>query len=128
MSEYIERGALMDKIGERLAYLREKNDYDHEFTDGYEECYCEVEEAPAADVAPIQRWIKCEDRLPEMEENVLMRFNNNTAVGFILEIDEHSALWCAYIDDGFYEYCDDEPLYWMPLPEPPKMDGGNGDE
>lgn len=55
MREYIERGALMDKIGERLAYLREKNgDYDH-FTDGYEECYCEVEEARAADVVEVRR-------------------------------------------------------------------------
>lgn len=54
MSDYIERGALMDKIGERLAYLRDKNgDYDP-YTDGYEECYCEVEEAPAADVAPVR--------------------------------------------------------------------------
>lgn len=53
MSEYIERGALMDKIGERLAYLREKNGNYDPYTDGYEECYCEVEEAPAADVAPV---------------------------------------------------------------------------
>ena len=54
MSEYIERGALMDKIGERLAYLREKNGNYDPYTDGYEECYCEVEEAPAADVVPVK--------------------------------------------------------------------------
>lgn len=54
MSDYIERGTLMDKIGERLAYLRKKNgNYDH-YTDGYEECYCEAEEALAADVAPVR--------------------------------------------------------------------------
>lgn len=54
MSDYIERDALMDKIGERLAYLRKENgDYDH-YTDGYEECYCKVEDAPAADVVPVK--------------------------------------------------------------------------
>lgn len=123
MSDYIERDAV----------LRHYKDVDKSLVDSLSHAILKaltvhVEDLPAADVAPIQRWIKCEDRLPEMEENVLMRFNNNTAVGFILEIDEHSALWCAYINDGFYEYCNDEPLYWMPLPKPPKMDGGNGDE
>ena len=54
MSEYIERGALMDKIGERLAYLRKENGNYDPYTDGYEECYCEVEEACAADVAPVK--------------------------------------------------------------------------
>lgn len=58
MSDYIERGALMDKIGDRLAYLRkEYGDYDH-YTDGYEECYCRVEEAQAEDVVRVrhERW------------------------------------------------------------------------
>ena len=30
-----------------------RRDYDH-FTDGYKECYCEVEEAPAADVVHVK--------------------------------------------------------------------------
>ena len=38
MSDYIERGALMDKIGERLAYLRKENGYYDHYTDGYDEC------------------------------------------------------------------------------------------
>lgn len=57
MSDYIERGALMDKIGERLAYLRKEYGYYDHYTDGYEECYCKVEDAPAADAAPIKHGV-----------------------------------------------------------------------
>lgn len=115
MSDYIERDAV----------LRHYKDVDKSLVDSLSHAILKaltvhVEDLPAADVAPIQRWIKCEDRLPEMQENVLLRFEYNTAVGFLREIDEHLAFWCAYIDDGFYEDCDDEPLYWMPLPDAPK--------
>ncbi len=58
MSDYIERGALMDKIEEQLACLREVDRNYYSYTNGYEDCYCEVKEAPAADVAPVVhgRW------------------------------------------------------------------------
>lgn len=43
----------MSKLKERLACLRNKyGDYDP-YTDGYEECLCEIENAAAADVAPV---------------------------------------------------------------------------
>lgn len=66
----------------------------------------------------------CKNRLPEFHEDVLMLFDNgneiNMAVGFLCDMDEHITFWCAYSDCGLYTYCDDSPLYWMPLPKPPR--------
>lgn len=70
------------------------------------------------------RWVKCKNRLPEFHEDVLMLFDNgnemNMAVGFLRDMDEYITLWCAYTDCGWYTDCDDLPLYWMPLPKPPR--------
>lgn len=70
------------------------------------------------------RWVKCKNRLPEFHEDVLMLFDNgnemNMAVGFLCDMDEYIAYWCAYSDCGLYADCDDSPLYWMPLPKPPR--------
>ncbi len=78
---------------------------------------CPLDEA---EIVQHGQWIKCEDKLPEMQEDVLMLFNANMAVGFLRDIDEGETFWNAYIDDAFYTDCDEVPLYWMPLPEPTK--------
>lgn len=67
------------------------------------------------------KWISVEDRLPECKQDVLMYFDTgNMAAGFWHDGDETITFWCAYTDDGWFTDCDCEPLYWMPLPEPPK--------
>lgn len=72
----------------------------------------------------MRRWIKCETRLPEEHEDVLMLFDNgretNMAVGFLCRVDEHVTFWCAYSDCGWYMGCDESPVYWMPIPPLPK--------
>jgi hypothetical protein len=61
-------------------------------------------------------WARVKERLPEKKQDVLMLFNaGNMAVGWLNDTD-----WCAYTDDGFYTDCDSAPIYWMPLPKPPK--------
>lgn len=53
--EYIERGALEDKLNERLKYLREQyGDYDH-YTDGFDEVVGIVEDEPAAAIVFVAR-------------------------------------------------------------------------
>ena len=69
----------------------------------------------------VWQWISVEDRLPECKQDVLMYFDTgNMAAGFWHDGDETITFWCAYTDDGWFTDCDCEPLYWMPLPEPPK--------
>lgn len=66
-------------------------------------------------------WISVKERLPECKESVLMYFDTgNMAVGYWFEKDEDLSFWSAWTDDGWFADCDCEPLYWMPLPEPPK--------
>ena len=64
MGDYINRGALLDRLNIRLDSLRRDNgDYDH-YTCGYDDCIDAVEEFPiSADVAPIVRgqWIGIHD-------------------------------------------------------------------
>lgn len=76
------------------------------------------------------RWVKCKTRLPKLHEDVLMLFDNgkemNMAVGFLDDIDEHITSWGAYSDCGWYAYCDESPLYWMPLPKLPNGVIDNG--
>ena len=60
----------------------------------------------------VQEWISVKDRLPEMEQDVLVADN-----GFI-------AVWTFYGDywedsHGWWQEFD-EVTHWMPLPEPPK--------
>lgn len=75
----------------------------------------------AADTNDGGKWISVQDRLPECKQDVLMYFDTgNMAVGWWYDRDEVITFWSAYSDDGWYTDCDCEPLYWMPLPEPPK--------
>lgn len=68
-----------------------------------------------------RQWFSVKERLPEREESVLMYFDTgNMAVGYWFEKDEDLSFWSAWTDDGWFADCDCEPLYWMPLPEPPK--------
>lgn len=90
-------------------------------------CLSELQDILAADVVTAPQWINCEDKLPPFGEDVLMLFESNMTVGFLRDTDEHLTFWSAYVDDGFYTDCEESPLYWMSLPERPKMDGGDGD-
>ena len=73
-----------------------------------------------ATLTPPNEWVSVEERLPEKKQDVLMLFKSgNMAVGWWHDVDEHVTFWCAYTDDGFYTDCDDIPVYWMPLPDPP---------
>lgn len=86
--------------------------------------------AAAADVEPVRRWIPVSERLPELipcsagtaysEAVNVWTTGQKVMVGVWDGID-----WIAPFD--FWEAWDDDVTHWMPLPEPPKMDGGGED-
>ena len=66
-------------------------------------------------------WISVEDGEPEEATNVLCVENDNYYLAFL-----EDGVWfdCVayYRDDTFTQVC---PTHWMPLPEAPKMKGGD---
>ena len=66
-----------------------------------------------------QKWIPCSERLPEYEMDVLLQFTSNMCVGFFHPsgswIIWSGGDWCTGVLEG-----DEEPIAWMPLPEPYK--------
>lgn len=68
----------------------------------------------------MSEWISVKDRLPEPDKDVLLFFGYgqcSMAVGGKYELDDG---WYSITDGEYYTDCDTPPLYWMPLPTPPK--------
>lgn len=85
-----------------------------------------LENLPAADVEQVRRWIPCSEGLPNDFEDVLcwyeyFRFGSfnrmfrKCGVGY--QVNGH---WGGEVSTGRNA----KVLAWMPLPEPPEMDGG----
>ena len=119
MSELIDRQALLSKRVE-LAYC--------------EVCpvWNEIKDAPTI-AAP--RWVRCEERLPDVDEKVLV-FAIGKLDGFIGDtvialtsmsdtnwLNHHEKVDKPYwLDPWQYFLTDYRITHWMPLPEPPKED------
>lgn len=93
--------------------------------------------------AQLPRWISVKEKLPEEEEPVLILVKETEHYGLKLEFKkvywcQYLAIWdgeewyttwcngCRKISDTAKEpYADDYAVtHWMPLPEPPKENGG----
>lgn len=68
----------------------------------------------------MNKWINVKDKLPKIEEDVLMYFShdNSMAVGFFF--GSSGTGWAANTGSEFYTYCEFCPDYWMSLPKLPK--------
>lgn len=90
----------------------------------------EASDAPAADVVPVVHWVLTDEKLPPEGQDVLCwyeyfrygafnRMYQTYGIGF-----QFNGNWGGEVANGRSA----KVLAWMPLPEPPKMDGGdNGD-
>lgn len=71
-----------------------------------------------------KNWVKCKNKLPEVDKDVLLCFDTgedliNMAVGFLKEVSDERQHWCAYVDAGYYTDCDTAPSHWKSLPNNP---------
>jgi hypothetical protein len=76
-----------------------------------------VEDFPATDVQPVDRWISIEESKPKDMQQVLA----------VVDGDVREAFYNAgcFIGSNFYRSIN-EVKWWQPLPEPPKDGGANG--
>lgn len=128
MADFIDRETLM-KFPIRRDHCDKEHANEH-FINGIETVMEYAENLPAADVEPVRRWIPCSEVLPKDYEDVLcwyeyFRFGSfnrmfrKCGVGY--QVNGH---WGGEVSTGRNA----KVLAWMPLPEPPKMDGGADNE
>lgn len=83
-----------------------------------------IEDAPTIDAQPVKRgemseWIRCSERMPEANEDVLVVINPGDYQSIHIGYMYNEGDWM--IDGEFwYEEGDPSITHWMPLPEPPK--------
>ena len=104
MAEYIEREALLEDIQAAV-----ENGGMGSMVAGALKRY--VTRVPAADVAPVQKWIPVTERLPEEEGLYLVAVVNDH------ERRYSKTAW--YHGHGNW-FLHQKVTNWMPLPEPPK--------
>ena len=109
MAEYIEREAISEEI-RKYYYKNPPNfSYGEGFDRGLDRAQRAILDAPAADVAPVRKWISVKDRLPEPKENAIC-------------LNRHGDMMIGtYTEWGWMFPCYFEgPTHWMQLPQPPK--------
>lgn len=137
MAEYIEREAISEEI-RKYYYKNPPNfSYGEGFDRGLDRAQRAILDAPAADVAPIQKWISVKDKLPEMGEHYQ---SEDVLVCIDYRPDDPDTTQDSYVSidrvdfncfgQGEFSCERDDPRYgepspyfvthWMPIPEPPK--------
>lgn len=132
MTEYIDKAAFKKSVEERYCKPCKADGKDHSG------CWCracwvddmldEVECFQPADVAPVVHWILTDAKLPPDGQDVLcwyeyFRFGEYNRMYQTFGIGyQFNGNWGGEVAQGQKA----KVLAWMPLPEPPKMDGGAG--
>lgn len=62
------------------------------------------------------RWVRCEERLPDIAEKVLVYNRGQIFTAWRTSFSEPIGKWDSY------DFQTDDITHWMPLPEPPKED------
>ena len=78
----------------------------------------------------MNNWISVKDRLPEGNNMVLVCVNGtykNITFKNAIQIADYSKDE-GWIIDGYFDFKRPKIDYWMPLPEPPEMEGATNNE
>lgn len=108
-------------------FLRNRPAVDAVPMDFHERCLqLEIQKRFAAEKAA-PKWISVQDRLPEDCVNVLVYAIGNNE-NDVVAMTSYTHNMYGYNIEGWhspwqYFFCEYKITHWMPLPEPPKMDG-----
>lgn len=114
MAEYIDKQAFLNHMKGTSRYFNVKFD---------------IENFPAADVAPVVHWVLTDEKLPPEGQDVLcwyeyFRFGSYNRMFQTYGIGyQYNGMWGGEVAQGQKA----RVLAWIPLPETPKMDGGADD-
>ena len=119
MAEYIDKNDLREYISGYIKSCNGKPKYTD--MDAMVSIISLLEQMPAVDVQPVDRWISVNDRLPEADYDCFVWYSCDTAFG-------KSKSWgiahCSRCD-WYTKHLDGDNivvLYWMPCPKPPEED------
>ena len=117
MCEYIEREAISEEIRKYYYKNPPNSSYGEGFDRGLDRAQRAILDAPAADVAPVQKWISVKDRSPETGGYVICIAKRNPFSRFmpmVAKIEKNG--WVNPITEQYIS----DVSHWMPIPEPPK--------
>ena len=113
MAEYIEREAISEEI-RKFYYKNPPNfSYGEGFDRGLDRAQRAILDAPAADVAPAQKWISVKDRSPKAGGYVVCIAKRNPFSRFmtmVAKIEKNG--WVNPITEQYISAV----THWMPLP------------
>ena len=127
MAEYINRESIM-KFPIRKDHCDKEHANEH-FINGIETVLEYAENLPAADVAPVVHWVLTDEKLPPEGQDVLcwyeyFRFGSYNRMFQTYGIGyQYNGMWGGEVAQGQKA----RVLAWIPLPEAPKMNGGDND-
>ena len=110
MAEYIERETLLDALGFEKKLIHTVRD---------NSTFGIILSTPAADVAPVVRWISAKKKLPKDYGNVLAVAYYHEKYQILVAWYNGNGSWFAATRRGEERV---SVSHWMPLPEPPEMD------
>ena len=126
MDEYIEREAISEEI-RKYYYKNPPNfSYGEGFDRGLDRAQRAILDAPAADVAPVRRWIPVTERLPDNKEHdwVLAQVVEKNGFMHIPKVMEYRQSKNDWYEETYGWLSEHNGVFtvthWMPLPEPPK--------
>lgn len=76
---------------------------------------------PAIEAKPVRRWISCDDRLPDIDKDVIVYYSfwKDNPIQ-IAHLQSDFLFWET--SDGEFNFPAIGVTHWMPLPEPPEKE------
>jgi hypothetical protein len=115
----IDADALLERMEKRLNDLTKEYGKYYAYTDGYEEGYIAVEEAPTVEI-PRGEWMPCKERLPNEGHGITYLISAMDGKAMRVTFAKYQPMSKTFRLSGLAGHW--RPIAWMPLPKAYKSD------